>query len=137
MGPPYHSRAQNRTAITRVSKYFHGDTKEALKKYGVYRLHIEHEHDGELYISRPSFPSDNFFVNIQNLSIDVELAKPHPSRHPIEGPKIFSIIQDLVEAMRKHGHCYIEVVRPRFGTFVLSELAGFEDSGSSNMLQWN
>ena len=127
------------TALTRTSKAMHADTKEALSRYGVYRLtvefarvsekppyykyslknHIYHLYHTEKQTYHLSHPRPgNFLANVRRLSLSVVLRSPSLGgafRYPcISGGMLDQVLCDIVGIMGQHTHCHISLQLRRY-----------------------
>ena len=123
-----------KTDLTRTSKAMHADTKEALSRYGVYRLtivfakksekppyykyslkdriyHLYHTEKQTYHLSHPR--PGNFLANVRRLSLSVILISPSlgPAfRYPcISSGALDQVLCYIVAIMRQQTHCRISL----------------------------
>ena len=131
--------AAGKTDLTRTSKAMHADTKEALSRYGVYRLTIEFARESEnppyykYSLKDPNYglyhterqachllhprPGE-FLANVRRLSLSVVLRSPslgRAIRYPCISSGILNqVLCDIVGTMRQPTHCRISLQLRRY-----------------------
>ena len=120
-----HVFAAGHTALTRASKDVYDDTKEALRKYGIYRHHIQSSQIGGLlfanrlhpdYYACRNKPPRNVLQKIQRLSIVVDVvyydyySRFNKMYHTRTDNQLQEILQSLTAPMQRKKACDVKLL---------------------------